>query len=99
MTSKKPYFPHNIDAVMETEYHPVDYEIVMDNTCLWEIPSSVCVIMRAENKKTGKVEEYSYQSTAHARKRLEKLLGNGEYRVTICDDMQVVQLNPEFIEE
>lgn len=99
MTSKKPYFPHNIDAVMDTEYNPVEFDVVMDNTSLWEIPSSVCVIMRAEHKQTGKVKEYSYQSTAHARNRLEKLLINGEYKVTIVDDMQVVQLNPEYLEE
>lgn len=94
MTSKKPYFPNNIEGVMDTQYFPVDAETVLDNTMLWEIPSSVICIIRAEHKTTGKVEEYSYQRKHLARQRMEKLLVDGEYNVTIADDEQIHLLCP-----
>ena len=95
MTSKKPYFPNTIEGVMDTQYFPVDAETVFDNTMLWEIPSSVICIIRAEHRKTGKVEEYSYQRPHHARQRMEKLMVNGEYDVTIADDTQIHFLSPQ----
>lgn len=98
MSSKKPYFPNNIEGVMDTTYFPVDVETVMDNSLLWEIPSSVCVIMRAENVRTGKVEEYSYQSVRHARERLHKLMISGDYEVTLADEDSISLLKPGSVE-
>lgn len=90
MLSKKPYFPNNIEAVMETDYEPVDVDIVMDNSLhLWDIPSSVAVIMRATNKKTGKIEEYSYQSMHHAKKKVHKLMMTGHYDLLLANDESI----------
>ena len=99
MSSKKPYFPNNIDGVMQTQYEPVDADIVFDNSDLWEIPSSVACIIRAQHRKTGKVEEYSYQKPIHAKNRMEKLLVNGEYDVLLADEDTIHFLTPTFIHD
>ena len=90
MLSKKPYFPNNIEGVMETEYDPVAVDVVMENSLhLWDIPSSVAVIMRATNKKTGKIEEYSYQSMHHAKKKVHKLMMTGHYDLLLANDESI----------
>ncbi|MDA7436678.1 hypothetical protein N8654_03220 [Synechococcus sp. AH-601-B19] len=100
MPSKKPYFPNNIDAVMETEYDPVDVDVVMDNSLhLWDIPSSVAVIMRATNKKTGKIEEYSYSSVYHAKKKIQKLMMSGNYDLLLADDESISLVTSAMVQE
>lgn len=48
----------------------------------WEIPSSVCCIIRATNTK-GKVKEYVYQKTHAAEKRIQQLIAE-EAEFTVC---------------
>jgi hypothetical protein len=42
----------------------------------WEIPSSVCCIIRATTKK-GKVKEYVYQKQHAAEERIRSLMSEG----------------------
>ena len=100
MANKKPYFPNNIEGVMETEYVPVDVDVVMDNSLhLWDIPSSVAVIMRATNKRTGKVEEYSYSSMYHAKKKVHKLMMSGHYDLLLADDDSISLVTAAMMNE
>ena len=100
MTSKQPYFPNNIEGVMETEYDPVDVDIVMDNSLnLWDIPSSIAVIMRATNKRTGKIEEYSYQSMHHAKQKVHKLLMTGNYDLLIANDESISLVTAAMVQD
>jgi len=72
------FIEHTYDEIMEWKVHG------------WELPSSVCCIIRAHNKETHKVKEYVYQQPAAADKRLQLLLTDGcEYEVTVVDHEQV----------
>ena len=70
MAKTKKYFPHSIEAVMDTQYpNDVPVEEFMDMRVeYWNIPSSIACIIRTSNNKTGQVKEYSYQRMHAARK-------------------------------
>ena len=87
-------FPNNWDLYNEAPddaFLEHSYDEIMDWKVLgWELPSSVCCIIRARNKETCKVKEYVYQQPAAADKRLQSLLTDGiEYEVTVVDHDQV----------
>ena len=89
---KKKYFPHDIEAVMNSEFPddvPVE-EFIEERTAFWIIPSSVCALMRVSNKRTGKVTEYSYQRPHAARARLEELLQDKDNEVLLADDNSIL---------
>jgi hypothetical protein len=58
----------------------------------WEIPSSVCCIIRAENSK-GKVKEYVYQKQHAAENRVRQLVSEGA-SFTICTDDELRHVSP-----
>jgi len=58
----------------------------------WEIPSSVCCIIRATNTK-GKVKEYVYQKTHAAEKRIQQLIAE-EAEFTICTEDELRHISP-----
>ena len=99
MPSKKPYFPHNIEGVMDTQFSPVDAETVLENAVhAWEIPSSVALLIRTTDKNTGRVQEFTYQSLRHARNRLEKLIHAGHYDILMADNTAVSMITSEAIQ-
>ena len=73
---------------METEIvNPPTFEEFREDMEFWSIPSSVVCVIRAENKNTGQVKEFSYQRAHAARKRLHQLLVEEEgWEVLIADD-------------
>lgn len=58
----------------------------------WEIPSSVCCIIRAETSK-GKVKEYVYQKQHAAENRVRQLVSEGA-SFTICTDDELRHVSP-----
>ena len=74
----KKEFPNNWQAVSDTpseEFAEIDYELMMNMLLMWEIPSSHCCIMRCENKRTGKISEFSYQRLHAAKRKLVHFTG------------------------
>ena len=87
-------FPNNWDLYKEAPddaFVEHTYDEIMEWKVLgWELPSSVCCVIRAFNKETNKVKEYVYQQPSAADKRLDTLLTDGQdYEVTVVDHEQV----------
>ena len=58
----------------------------------WELPSSVCCIIRAETK--GKVKEYVYQKQHAAEAKVKSLMAEGA-DFTVCTDEAIHFVSPE----
>ena len=85
----KKEFPNNWQAVSDTpsdEFAEIEYELFMQMLMMWEIPSSHCCIMRCENKRTGKISEFSYQKLHAAKSRLVTLAQDEDNEILVADD-------------
>ena len=93
MTKKKPYLPNNWQAYKDADdkffslggniHHT--FKDVMDwKVGGWELPSSVCCIIRETDPKTKKF----------AIRKIHDLMDNGK-EFTICDEEQVQAMYPE----
>ena len=89
MTGK--YYPNNWEAwhdMPEEFLHTPTYEEFEEwKLCGWEIPSSVCCIIRVTNNK-GKVKEYTYQKQHAAEERIRKLI-HEDCEFTVCTHEQL----------
>lgn len=87
--SGKRYFPNNWEEYANTpdkDFIPHTFAEVMHwKIGGWELPSSVCCIIRAMDKDTRKVKEYVYSRPSYAQRALINLTKNPNTEVTICD--------------
>ena len=60
----------------------------------WELPSSVCCIIRESDPKTKKVKEHVYSKPQSAIKFCKKLMAQGK-EFTIVDEEQIQQMYPD----
>ena len=98
MSKKNKDFPNNWEAINEAPSECFD-EIPFDDFMSWkiggwEIPSSISCIIRATHLKSKKVTEYVYSSKSAARKRVMKMMDEGEYEFYICDEETIHYLYP-----
>ena len=95
--SKQPYYPNNWRAYKDTPdsfFFPISFEEFFDwKVAGWELPSSVCCIIRVEHKDSGKIKEYHYSNPRSAIKFCNKLMDQG-HEFTIVDEEQVQQMIP-----
>ena len=91
------YFPNNLEAwndMPEEFLHTPTWEEFEDWKLRgWQIPSSVCCIIRAETVR-GKVKEYVYSRPMAAKKKLEERMQSGEYEFTVCNGEAIHLLTP-----
>ena len=96
---KRKYYPNNwaaIKACPPQYFPPMEYEEFAD----WKIhgyvlPSSVYGVIRTEDPKTGKVEEYTYQTKHHAKQRLSKeIKKNKKIVLATMEGVYHLQPNP-----
>ena len=92
--SGKRYYPNNWEAYKEAPdemFEPHTFEEVMSwKVAGWELPSSVCCIIRAKTK--GKVKEFVYQKQHAAENKVKSLKADG-VEFTVCTD-QVIHFVP-----
>ena len=92
--SGKPDYPNNWEAYKEAPdemFEPHTFEEVMSwKVAGWELPSSVCCIIRAKTK--GKVKEFVYQKQHAAENKVKSLKADG-VEFTVCTD-QVIHFVP-----
>ena len=74
----------------------------MQMLMMWEIPSSHCCIMRCENKRTGKISEFSYQKLHAAKSRLVTLAQDEDNEILVADDETIAlfkksDTQPDFL--
>ena len=93
MTSKKPYLPNNWKKYKDLpaeHFKSVTFQDFHDwKLCAWELPESVCCLIRVERMDTGKVKEYAYQKGSAATKKLNQLIQDPNNEITICDDDEI----------
>lgn len=99
--SGKSYFPNNWEAFKETPEEafptPTWIEFEEHKLCGWELPSSICCIIRATTPK-GKIKEYVYQQERAAEKRVVKLRQEGA-SYTVVTQEQIMHVRPATEEE
>jgi len=104
MTSKKKkkYFPNNWKAIHDTPSESfelpdggITFEEFMDwKVAGWELPTSVCCIIRESDPKTKKVKEHVYSKPSYAKKKILKLMEK-EREFTIVDEANIHQMYPD----
>ena len=95
MAGKKE-FPNNFERIRNADsryFEPVTWEEFYEwRLCQWELPSSICCILRAEHKETGKITEHVYQRPSAVAKRLQAYDKQGTHDVTLASHEFVVPL-------
>ena len=94
--SGKSYYPNNWEAYKDAPddaFIPHTFEELMSwKVAGWELPSSVCCIIRAENK--GKIKEYVYQKQSAAENKVKSLMAEGA-EFTVCTDEAIHFVSPD----
>ena len=97
---KKKDFPNNWEALKDapSEYfEPIAFDDFMDwKVGGWEIPSSVACIIRATNLDTKQVKEMVYERKHAARKKVMKMMDEGNYEFYIVDEETIHYLFPKY---
>ena len=105
MPKKKPYFPNNWykikdapdDAFYDPDLGPLSFEEFMEwKVAGWELPSSVCCIIRVTDTNTRKVKEHVYSSPHAAQRKVAKLMDDG-HEFTIVDEETIHHLKAEEV--
>ena len=98
MSKKKKYFPNNWRLYKDSDdsmFIPHEYdELMYWKVAGWEIPSSVCCIIRETDPITKKVKEHVYSRPRSAVNFVQKLMDEGK-EFTICDEEQIHQMYPD----
>ena len=93
MTSKKPYLPNNwkkYKDAPEEAFKSLSWEEFHDwRVCSWELPESVCCVIRVQRADTLKVSEFVYERGAAATKKLDKLMQDPLNEITIADNEEI----------
>jgi len=83
------YYPNNWEAWQEVPeeflHTPTWEEFEEWKIAGWEIPSSVCCIIRATTKQ-GKIKEYVYQKQHSAEQRIQALISEGVEFTVLTED-------------
>ncbi|AGK86516.1 hypothetical protein S-CBP1_0010 [Synechococcus phage S-CBP1] len=104
MSGKKDkYFPNNWQEYKDADdenFIPHTYEEIMSwKVAGWELPSSVCCIIRVSDINTKKVSEFVYQRRSAAQKKVNQLLSTPDVEFTVVDHESIHHLSPHEINE
>ncbi len=86
--AKKKYYPNNweqYNSAPDDLFEEINFIDFMLWKCDgWEIPSSVCALIREENEQNGKIKirEYVYQRPHAAKQKIKKLFSQSD--TTFC---------------
>ena len=98
MSKKKPYYHNNWSKLKDVPAELVDSiefdEFMEWKIGGWELPSSVCCIIRESDPKTKKVKEHVYSKPHYAVKKINSLMDKGR-EFTVCDEANVHQMYPK----
>ena len=87
--SGKRYFPNNWEHYKDAPdemFEQHSFEEIMDwKVGGWELPSSVCCIIRVRDSKTYKVEEHVYARRSAAQAKVSQLMHTPDIEFTVCD--------------
>lgn len=64
----------------------------------WQLPSSVCCIIRVQDLDTLKVKEFVYRRQSAAEKKVQQLLNNENIEFTVCRATVMHLIQPALID-
>ena len=100
MKKKKRYFPNNWLEYKESPdnmFHEHTFEELMSwKMAGYEIPSSICCIIRTTDLDTKRTKEFVYSKQGFAKKKIMQLIDSGEnLEITVVDHESIHHLLPE----
>lgn len=94
----KDYFPNKWKEYVklsDDHFIPHTFEEIMSwKVAGWELPSSVCCVIRTRNLKTHKVKEYTYQKHSAAQRKVDELINTPDIEFTVVDHESIHHLTP-----
>jgi len=98
MPKKSDYFPNNWQEYKDTDeshFIPHTFEEIMSwKVGGWELPSSVCCVIRVTNVETKKVTEHVYQKRSAAQAKVDQLISMPGIEFTVADHEAIHHLSP-----
>ena len=95
---KKKYYPNNWKQIKDApvdQFPSISYQDFEDWKIYgYQLPPYIFGVLRAEDLDTGKVEEFTYQTRTHAKKRIAKCMKENKTIVMATMD-GVYHLFPE----
>jgi len=87
--AKKRYFPNNWEEYKSCDddmFIPHTFDELMDwKVANWELPSSVCCMIRVTNVDTKRTKEHIYQSKSAAKSKIKALIDDPNIEFVVCD--------------
>lgn len=103
MSGKKEYFPNNWQEYKDaddSDFIPHTFEEIMSwKIAGWELPSSVCCVIRTTDLETKKIKEFVYQKPGMAQRKVEELMRNPGIEFTVCEHDAIHHLSPHEIHD
>ena len=96
--AKKEYYPNNWQEYKDADdadFIPHTFEEIMSwKVGGWELPSSVCCILRVTDLRSKKVTEHVYQRRVSAQNKLNQLINDPDVEITVIDHDACHHLSP-----
>jgi hypothetical protein len=96
--AKKGDFPNNWQEYKDADdemFVPHTFEELMSwKVAGWELPGSVCCIIRTSDLNTKKVKEYVYQKRSAAQAKVNQLIDTPDIEFTVVDHESIHFLTP-----
>jgi len=96
--AKKEYYPNNWQEYKDADddaFIPHTFEEIMSwKVGGWELPSSVCCVIRVTNVETKKVKEHVYSKRSAAQAKVDQLIDMPGIEFTVCDHEAIHHLAP-----
>jgi hypothetical protein len=100
--SGKRYYPNNWEHFKDAPdemFEPHLFDEVMEwKVAGWELPSSVCCIIRVRDTKTYKVKEHVYMRESAAQNKVRQLMHTPDIEFTVCNHEAIHHLTCEAID-
>ena len=96
--SGKRYYPNNWEAYKDAPdemFEPHTFDEVMNwKVAGWELPSSVCCIIRVRDSKTYKIKEHTYVKESAAQNKVRQLMKTPNIEFTVCNHDAIHHVSP-----
>ena len=96
--AKKEYMPNNWQEYKDAPddaFIPHTFEEIMSwKVAGWELPSSVCCVIRVTNVDTKKVKEHVYSKRSAAQAKVDQLINTPGIEFTVADHESIHHLSP-----
>ena len=104
MPKKQPYFDNNWELYKKAPddfFVQHSYDEVMEwKVAGWELPQTVCCMIRVQDVDTSKVKEYVYRSPSAAKRKIQKLFsGDKNVEFTVADHESIHYFYPEELND